>query len=188
MFLIENICIGVLSFAAGIVLGLVLFQLFSVIIMNIFDQVYRIQVIFSLKAVLLTAIYFVMMYVIALWGGGRLIAKLKIYDLIYGSKYNEDMRNKHPTLYTIYFLIYSGLCAGGIYGIQSIFTRKISSNTDLLTFFGCLLAVVIGVYGIYKCLASFIVMLQSKMKHFRYNHTNLFLLRKSHPRFKRTVA
>lgn len=177
MFLIENICIGILSFAAGIVLGMVLFQLFSVIIMNIFDQVYRIQVVFSLKAVLLTAIYFVMMYVLALWGGGRLIAKLQIYDLIYGSKYNEDMTNKHPLLYTIYFLIYSGLCGGGIYGIRTLFTDKISTNADRLTLFGCLLAVVIGVYGIYKCLASFINLLQSKMKHFRYHHTNLFLLR-----------
>lgn len=177
MFLIENMCIGLLSFAAGIVLGMVLFQLFSVIIMNIFDQVYHIQVVFSLKAVLLTAAYFVLMFVLALWGGGRLIAKLKIYDLIYGSKYNEEISSKNPLLYTIYLLICSGLCGGGIYGIRMLFAKKMSTNADLLTLFGCLFAVVIGVYGIYKCLASFITLLQSKMKYFRYHHTNLFLLR-----------
>lgn len=177
MFLIENICIGLLSFAAGTVLGTVLFQLFSAIIMHIFDQAYRIQVVFSLKAILLTAGYFVLMFVLALWGGGRLIAKLKIYDLIYGSKYNEDLSNKNPLLYSLYFLICSSLCGGGIYGVRMLFMKKMSTNTDVLTLFGCLLAVVIGIYGIYKCLASFITLLQGKMKHFRYRHTNLFLLR-----------
>lgn len=177
MFLIENVCIGLLSFAAGTVFGMVLFQLFSAIIMHIFDQVYRIQVVFSLKAVLLTAAYFVLMFVLALWGGGRLIAKLKIYDLIYGSKYNEDLPSKNPLLYSLFFVICSGLCGGGIYGVRMLFAKKMSTNADLLTLFGCMMAVVIGVYGIYKCLASFITLLQGKMKHFRYRHTNLFLLR-----------
>lgn len=43
--------------------------------------------------------------------------------------------------------------------------------------FACLVAVIVGVYGIYICLASFIALLQSKMKRFRYHNTNLFLLR-----------
>lgn len=177
MFLIENIGIGILSFVAGIALGSLIFQVFTAIIMHIFDQVYQIQVVFSLKAVGLTAIYFVLMYALALWGGGRLIAKLKIYDLIYGSKYNEIMTYKHPMLYTIFFLFFSSLCIGGIYGIRSLFISTISTNTEMLTIFACVIAVMIGVYGIYVCLASFIALLQSKMKRFRYHNTNLFLLR-----------
>lgn len=177
MFLLENIGIGLLSFLAGIGVGTMLFQVFSSIIMHIFDQVYRIQVVFSLKAVGLTGLYFVLMYLLALWGGGRLIARLKIYDLIYSSRYNEIIKYKHPLLYTILFLLFSSLCAGGIYGVRTLFITRISNNTEMLILFACVVAIIVGIYGIYACLASFIALLQSKMKRFRYHQMNLFLVR-----------
>jgi predicted lysophospholipase L1 biosynthesis ABC-type transport system permease subunit len=177
MFLVENIGIGLLSFAAGILLGMLLFQVFTAIIMHIFDQVYHIQVVFSLKTVLLTALYFILMYVLALWGGGRLIAKLNIYDLIYGSKYNEIFKYHHPMLYTVLFLFFASLCAGGIYRVITMFNSTVSASDGMLTLFACIVAVIVGVYGIYVCLASFIALLHNRMRRFRYRDTNLFLLR-----------
>ena len=58
MFTLENILIGGVAFIFGIVVGTFLYQIFTSIIMNLFEQAYKIEIEFNLKAVGITAIYF----------------------------------------------------------------------------------------------------------------------------------
>ncbi|MNL83429.1 hypothetical protein D3C87_2110750 [compost metagenome] len=51
-------------------------------------------------------------------------------------------------LYTVLFLFFASLCAGGIYRISTMFNSAVSSNVGILTLFACIVAVIVGVYGL----------------------------------------
>ena len=58
MFTLENLIIGGIAFLIGIIAGTFLYQVFATIIMKLFNQPYEIKIFFSIKAVIMTAIYF----------------------------------------------------------------------------------------------------------------------------------
>ena len=66
MFTLENLVIGVVAFVVGIFAGTFLYQVFSSIIMNLFNQPYEIQLTFNIKAVGITAAYFFGIFVLVL--------------------------------------------------------------------------------------------------------------------------
>src|SRR5699024_4819882 len=90
MFTLENILIGGVAFIFGIVVGTFLYQIFTSIIMNLFEQAYKIEIEFNLKAVGITAIYFFGIFLLVLLNCRRKIKKTKVYDLLYADKKNEN--------------------------------------------------------------------------------------------------
>ena len=90
MFTLENLVIGVVAFVVGIFAGTFLYQVFSSIIMNLFNQPYEIQLTFNIKAVGITAAYFFGIFVLVLLNCRRKIKKTKVYDLLYADKKNEN--------------------------------------------------------------------------------------------------
>ena len=86
MFTLENILIGSLAFVLGVGAGLFLNQILTSIIMNLFNQPYQIQIIFDIKAVGLTALYFFGIFVLVLLNCRRKIKKTKVYNLLYADK------------------------------------------------------------------------------------------------------
>ena len=58
MYTLENIIIGIFAFIIGVFGGIFLYQIFTSIIMNIFDQPYGIQITFNIDALKTSAIYF----------------------------------------------------------------------------------------------------------------------------------
>lgn len=189
MFLIENMVIGVVSFVFGILLGTFFFQVFSSVIMTIFDSPYKIRIVISIKATLLTFLYFAFMYILTIFKGSKLVFKMKIYDLIYSNKKNEDIRFKNPVLHGIMFIISIGFCVFGMVFFRYILLqgkKGLSSqgNEVFIYLFMILLSLTLGIYGIYICISSFIVLLQKHMKKFHYKNTNLFLVREITSKFK----
>ncbi len=75
MFTLENILIGSLAFVLGVGAGLFLNQFLTSIIMNLFNQPYQIQIVFDIKAVGLTALYFFGIFVLVLLNCRRKIKK-----------------------------------------------------------------------------------------------------------------
>lgn len=181
MFLIENMIIGMCSIAVGILLGTFLFQVFSAIIMNLFDSPYKISIGISTKAVLLTLLYFSLMYVLTIFKGSRLVSKMKIYDLLYSGKRNENIKFKNPVLHGIMFIISIGLSFFGMCFFKHILLQETSGVTQgnevIVYMFIILLSLILGIYGIYICISSFMLLLQKCMKKLRYRNTNLFLIR-----------
>ena len=60
------------------------------IIMNIFNQPYKISIVFDIKAVGMTAVYFFGIFLLVLLNNRRKIKKTKVYDLLYADKVNEN--------------------------------------------------------------------------------------------------
>lgn len=90
MFFMENLMVGGCALAMGLGLGGLLYQAFRAIIFNLFGLPYHFALGFSLPAVMLTAVYFSLIYLYALRRNRKRIRRMKIYDLIYSDKRNEE--------------------------------------------------------------------------------------------------
>lgn len=95
LFLAENIIIGGISFLLGMIFGTFLYQVLTMIIMHIFEAVYEVKLVFSVKAFSLTILYIILIYCFSLLRMKRKIGKMKIYDLLHAEKQNEIVFVKH---------------------------------------------------------------------------------------------
>lgn len=112
LFLLENIILGVFSLIISFFIGIILSQLMTLIIMNIFQLPYQINFSFGSEPILLTLFYFCLIYLFSLWKTRRKIKKMKIRDLLYLDKTNEKKANHISRLNPIIF-IFSLLCGIG---------------------------------------------------------------------------
>ena len=175
MFTLENLIIGAIAFIIGIIVGTFLYQIFTSIIMNLFSRAYRIEIIFDLKAVGMTAIYFFGIFGLVLLNCRRKIKKTKVYDLLYADKKNENniIRNSKGNI--IIFILSILLLVGAL-----IITHKEFSNASNMGGRNILIAIImliVGIYLFYISLSSFIVKRYLNNKSRKYKKDNMFLYR-----------
>lgn len=91
LFFLENMVVGGCALILGILLGNLLYQILRAIILSLFGQTYTFSFAFSLQAVGLTLIYFVLIYLFAQLKSRKRIRSMKIHDLIYLDRQNEGM-------------------------------------------------------------------------------------------------
>ena len=89
LFFLENLCVGAVALALGIVLGNLVFQALRAITLALFHVPYTFGFAFSLRAVLLTLGYFALIYLLALGKSRRSIRRMKICQLIDFERQNE---------------------------------------------------------------------------------------------------
>lgn len=90
LFLMENLTIGGVALVLGTLLGSLLFQVLRAIVLALFGMPYRFGFSFSLRALGLTFLYFVLIHLFAQIKSRKRIRSMKIYDLIYYEKINEE--------------------------------------------------------------------------------------------------
>ena len=122
LFFLENLAVGVVSLFCGIALGGLLYQAIRAVVMSLFGLPYRFAVTLSVPAALLTMIYLTAIYLYALNRNRKRIRRMKIYDLIYYDKQNENAviqtkRNRRGIFIASIVLGVIGTCllmAGGV--------------------------------------------------------------------------
>lgn len=90
LFFLENLIVGAFAFTLGILLGNLVFQALRAILLALFGIPYTFAFTFSCKATVLTLVYFVLIYLLAQLRSRRRIRSMKIYDLIYYDRLNEN--------------------------------------------------------------------------------------------------
>lgn len=154
MFTLENLLIGSLAFIFGVGVGVFLNQLLTSIIMNLFNQPYQIKIVFDMKAVGLTALYFFGIFVLVLLNCRRKIKKTKVYNLLYADKKNENNVIKKAKGNMIVFMT-SLILFVVAYFITSKEFKDInhmkSSNITI-----AIIMLIIGIYLFYISISSFI--------------------------------
>lgn len=177
MFVFENSCIGIFALLLGMVLGSFIYQIFIAIIMNIFEQPYQIEILFSIKAVLLTALYFVLIFVFALLRNRRKIKKTKVYALLYSSKQNENTILKKAKGNIVVFVL--SIIIGVIGLIMLYNTYQNGAMIDAQSLNKTVIAVIlilICIYLFYISIVAFIGLF-IKNKKIKYRKNTMFLLR-----------
>ncbi|MEY8388498.1 FtsX-like permease family protein [Oscillospiraceae bacterium 38-13] len=107
LFFLENLAVGAAALVLGLALGNLLFQLLWAVVLSLFGKPYRLSFGLSPAAAGLTLVYFLLIYLFAQLRCRRRIRRMKIYDLIYFERQNEEavLQSGRRQLFTVSILL-----------------------------------------------------------------------------------
>lgn len=106
VLLLETFFIGLISLAVGLVVGIALSQLTSVLVANLFEaDMTNFTFVFSMSAFVKTLICFGIIYLVVMIFNTININRQKLINLLAGGRRNEKIKNKNLWLCTIVFVI-----------------------------------------------------------------------------------
>lgn len=115
LLLMETFIIGLISLAFGLLLGIVLSQITSIFVANLFEaNMSKFTFNFSKTALFKTILYFGIIYFIVMIFNNIIVNKNKLIDLLQASKKQEKIRIKSSMISVILFFI-SVLMLGSAY-------------------------------------------------------------------------
>lgn len=171
LLFLETLIVGVISMLVGLLIGVGLSQLMSILVADMFQaDMSRFQFTFSVSACKKTMLYFAVMYVVVMVFNTFTISKCKLIDLLQYSKRMEKVKMKNPWLCVVVFLVAAGVLAyayrmvsGGIENfatVDEIFVPIVMGVVSTFLIFwslsGLLLKIVMAYRGVYfKGLNSF---------------------------------
>ena len=103
---IETIVIGLLSLGVGLGLGVILSQLMSLLVANMFEaDMTKFAFAFSKGALIKTIIYFGIMYLLGMIFNTIQVSRCKLIDLINSNKHSEKVKINNPIICILIFLV-----------------------------------------------------------------------------------
>lgn len=168
LFFLENLAVGACALILGLLLGNLLFQALRAIILALFGMPYVFSLAFSLPAAGLTFLYFIFIYLLALGKSRKRIRKMKIYDLIYFDRQNEEevirTGRKRRWIFTVSILL----------GVAGTILLMMGSLPLGLIGAGC---VIFFLYGFFLSFASGVPAFFDKRPVRKYRGQNLLIFR-----------
>ena len=181
----ETILIGVISLVVGLGLGILLSQLMSMLVANMFEaDMTKYQFIFSQDACIKTLIYFGIMYVIVMLFNAINVGKCKLIDLIQTSRKSETIKLKNPLLCTVVFILSVVALGYAYYMVTGGINETIKTPEDILK------PIVIGAistFFIFWSLSGLILKIVMSMKNLYVKGLNAFTFRQVSSKINTTV-
>lgn len=169
LYMGENILLGALALAVGIVAGILLQQVLMTVMFSMVRQDYRLHVSLNPWTILMTAGCYGLCYMLALFRCRRRFRKMNIGDLMSADRKNEEIREKHESAkrillpLSVLFLLLFWYMFG-----------RFSDAAQVIVF---LIGLVLTIYLFYLGLSAFIICYIRKGGNAIYRGHNLFLLR-----------
>lgn len=183
----ETLIIGVISLGVGLALGVVLSQLMSILVANMFEaDLTKFQFTFSSSAALKTLLYFSIMYLIVMIFNTIIVNKCKLIDLLHGNKKSEKVKLKNPIICTVVFIIAVIALSYAYY----LVTDGFSTSPLMNTINGILLPIAIGcisTFLIFWSLSGLILKIVMHLKKYYYKGLNSFTIRQISSKINTTV-
>ena len=176
MFLMENIVIGTAALAIGLLLGFLLAEILNAMLTGPFGGAYSLSSGFSLQAIGLTLLYFIMIYLFALIGSRRKLKKMQLIDLLHYENRNETYYIKKSWIGNVAFCL-SIVC--GAVSLYVLLKRPFGNPMDGYTvdIYIASVLTLLCLFGIFSGLLSFLHNTLGKSKRWKYRKTNLLLYR-----------
>ena len=183
----ETLIMGVISLGVGLALGIVLSQLMSILVANMFEaDLTKFQFTFSSSAALKTLLYFSIMYLIVMIFNTTIVNKCKLIDLLHGNKKSEKVKLKNPIICTIVFIIAVIALSYAYY----LVTDGFGTSPLMNTINGILLPIAIGcisTFLIFWSLSGLILKIVMHLKKYYYKGLNSFTVRQISSKINTTV-
>ena len=176
LFTLENIILGFFSLLISLPIGYIFSLFMSFIITSLFELNHIVKITFNIEAALILFVYFLFIYLIALFFARRRIKKMKIYDLIYFEKQNEKKKNKNLEIRNIIFILSLILGITALILFDKEFTR-VGVEPSMSMILICIILIIISIYGVIITLSDFILNIVLKNKKLKYTKDNLFVAR-----------
>ena len=181
----ETILIGIISLAVGLGLGVLLSQLMSMLVANMFEaDMTKYEFIFSSQACIKTIIYFGIMYVIVMLFNTVNIGKCKLIDLIQTNKKSEKVKMKNPMLCTIVFIISAIALGYAYYMVTGGINETIKPPEDI---FKPIVIGAVSTFFIFWSLSGLILKIVTSMKNLYVKGLNTFTFRQLSSKINTTV-
>jgi len=173
ILILETFLIGLLSLAAGILLGIIVSQGLSVITAKLLVvDMNKYRFIISISAIIKSSIYFGIIFLLVIIFNQVIISKYKLIDMINAAKKNEDIKLKNPVISIVIFL----LSAAALITAYSM-VLKVGVSPDNTTFIASILLGVIGTLMFFFSLSSFLINVIQKSQKIYLKNLNIFILR-----------
>lgn len=183
----ETLIIGAISLGVGLALGIVLSQLMSILVANMFEvDLTKFQFTFSSSAAIKTLLYFSIMYLIVMIFNTIIVNKCKLIDLLHGNKKSEKVKLKNPIICTIVFIIAVIALSYAYYLVTDGFGTSPLMNTIswilIPIALGC-----ISTFLIFWSLSGLILKIVMHLKKYYYKGLNSFTIRQISSKINTTV-
>lgn len=168
----ETFIIGVISLLIGLVLGIFLSQLLTVVTANLFEAKLNYHFIFSNKATILTIVSFSIIFFIIMIFNSVVLNRYKLIDLIHADKKNETLKVKNIYVSVILFIL-------SIIMLGSIYVYSWTHSIEAFTFY-LLPIIVVGCLGtslFFMSLSGFLIKFSQTSKSLYFKKLNMFVLR-----------
>ena len=181
----ETILIGIISLVVGLGLGVLLSQLMSMLVANMFEaDMTKYQFIFSSDACIKTLIYFGIMYIIVMLFNAINVGRCKLIDLIQTSRKSETVKMKNPLLCVIVFILAAIALGYAYYMVTDGINETVKTPEDILK------PIVIGAistFFIFWSLSGLILKAVMSMKNLYVKGLNAFTFRQVSSKINTTV-
>lgn len=174
ILIIETVVIGIISMAAGLIVGIAASQGMSILIANLFEaDLTKFRFVVSEAAIMKTILYFCIMYGVVLILDIIVSGSRRLINLINSGKKGEKEINRNPVLCVIVFIIACILLGTAYY--------KVTTGMDNIdSFAGIATQIVKGIVGTFLLMFSisglFLLLVRTK-KNFYYKKLNAFTTR-----------
>ena len=171
----ETLMIGVISLGVGLLLGIGVSQLISVLIAKLFEtNMDKFTFVFSEKAFFDTILYFGLIYLIVIFFNTIIVGRLKIIELLQGSKKSEKAFLKNPLLRAIVFVVSASVLGYAYWWVNN---DKVSLMDRVYNLLWPVIAGVVSTFLIFWSLSGLIMEIVTRSKKFYFKGLNSFVFR-----------
>lgn len=186
ILLLETFFIGLISLAIGLVVGVLLSQLTSVLVANLFEaDLTRFHFIFSGAACVKTLICFGIIYLIVMIFNVISVGRQKLINLLSSNRRNEAVKFKNPILCTIIFIIACAMLAWAYWAVTGGIETVLQEADEMIL---VVLAVgALATFLLFWSLSGLLLKIFMSWKKVYYRRLNSFTLRQFSSKINTTV-
>lgn len=181
---IETIAVGLLSLGVGLGVGVLLSQLMSLLVANMFEaDMTNFAFTFSKAALIKTIIYFGIMYLLVMIFNTIQVSRCKLIDLINASKKSEKVKIKNPIISILAFILAVIMLAFSYYKV----TAGADTITDIKEFSLIFILGTVSTFLIFWSLSGLMLKIVQSIHKVYYKGLNSFTLRQISSKINTTV-
>lgn len=180
----ETFLIGLISLAVGLGLGIVLSQLMSLLVANMFEaDLTQFAFTFSSSAFVKTLIYFGIMYLFVMIFNTINISKCKLIDLLHASKKSERVKLKNSILCLIVFVLSAFMLGYAYY----LVTGGVKQLSDASVIFKPIVLGTLGTFLLFWSMSGLLLGLVTRVRKQYYKGLNSFTFRQISSKINTTL-
>ena len=173
MLWLETIWMGLISLAVGLLAGMGISQLMSLIVSNLFQaDVSRYEFVISGQAVGKSILYFLLIYLVVMIFNTFSVSRARLAEFITAGRKKEKNFLKKPLLSGLVFLLAVVMLGTAYYNVTAN-QQAMTTETDVLT------QVLLGIFGtflVFWSLSRFLMTAAGKFRKLYYRRLNSFVV------------
>jgi len=171
IYFLENTIIGSVSLIFGILVGCVVSALLQVLFGSAYGGNFSIYGGLSIKAAILTCLYFIVIFIFALFGSRRTLNRMKLISLLYYERHNEVpfVKNAPLGIGLLTVFVLTGIGSGLVFYLQPF-----GNYCDMLVGFGLM---VISCFSFFTGGMSVLYYRLDANRKWAYRGNHLFIFR-----------